>query len=420
MRTRILLLVLLAALPLPGCSPVMMPPPAIFAGGGVDAFFEVPEDRRESQVTVFYATDRLEDHPGWGNYGRGRGDRLDLGTCTVQFGGPDHWATLQKLTTAPPHPARPVIRVTRTDRLGDLYTTRTPSARGGPPDETAQQFLDQLQAALDASSGHEVTVYIHGFKNGFHQAVQTTAEYAHYAGNQGAFICYAWPSRNSLWAYHRDRDAAEFAATHLRRLVLFLAEHSSATRINFLCHSTGCQLLGTLLRELRLMAHDQTPDAAREHYRIGQVFLVAPDIDLTVARERILEEGAAGLCEHLTIYTSASDYALHYAGRHIYSAPRLGVVEDHMFSREDRAWLQSIHNLTVIDTGQRRTQTIIGHTHHRYNPVVSSDILLMLRHPLTHEERALERNAGEWIWKPADDYEQRIRASALRVYPAAP
>ncbi len=399
----------------------MMVTPTLFATGEVDPFFELPEDARKSRLSVFYATDRLEDHPGWGNYGRRRSSTLDLGTCEVNFGGSDNWDTLVRLTAGYDSGRRPSVEIEKTRRIGDLYTTRrTAEEPTGPaePDSTAKEFLRQIEAALEASSQREITIYIHGFKNGFHEAVKTTAEYAHYAGNQGVFLCYSWPSYNSLWEYSHDRESARFTGTHLRQLVEFLAEHSSATKINFFCHSTGSQVFGTLMRELRLLTHGLAPEAAHQRYRIGQTFLIAPDIDLAVARERFLEEGAVDLCDHLTIYTSDSDFALYYASRYLYREPRLGMAEDDVLTEEDAAWLKTLDNVTVIDIDRRPTQTLIGHTHQRYNPAVSSDILLMLRREFTPAERGLQRAEGGLVWRFADDYDDRIRAAARQVYPA--
>lgn len=404
----------------PGCGRPMMVTPTIFADGAVDPFFEVPAEGRTSQRTVFYATDRLEDHPGWGNYGRRQSDTLDLGSCDVQFDGPDNWQTLEQLGYGA-NTSRPDVQVAKTHRLGDLYSTRrTPGEPDTPqpPDEVAEQFLEQLNTALAATSQREVTVYIHGFKNGFHEAVKTAGEYAHYSGNQGVFVCYSWPSYNSLWEYSHDREAARFTGTHLRRFVLFLAEHSDATKINFIAHSTGCQVVGTLMRELRLLTAGLPAEEARERFRIGQVFMVAPDIDAGVARERFLEEGAADLCEHLTIYSSRSDYALGYASRYLYRQPRLGMIRDESIAEDDVLWLLTLDNLTLIDIDRRPTHTFIGHTHQRYNPAVSSDILLMLRRQLTPAKRALVREEGMLVWRFCEDYEQCIRATAREVYPA--
>jgi len=394
--------------------------PTIFADGGIDPFFELSDEQRVSQQTVFYATDRLEDHPGWGNYGRGQSNTLDLGLCTVEFNGPDNWETLEQLGYGE-NTSLPEVQVKATLRMGDLYTTRRNiggQVGSATPDEVSRVFLDQLNTALAESSHNEITIYIHGFKNGFHEAVKTTGEYAHYAGNQGVFICYSWPSYNSLFEYSHDREAARFTGTHLRQFVTFLAEHSDATKINFIAHSTGCQVVGTLIRELRLLTHDLPAEEARERYRIGQVFMVAPDIDSGVARERFLEEGAADLCEHLTIYSSRSDYALGYASRYLYRAPRLGMLRDDAIEEQDVMWLLSLDNLTVINIDRRPTHTFIGHTHQRYNPAVSSDILLMLRQDLTPAQRALVRDEGLIVWRFCDDYEECIRATAREIYPA--
>ncbi|XAL99712.1 alpha/beta hydrolase [Phycisphaeraceae bacterium D3-23] len=403
-----------------GCGRPLMVTPTIFDAGEVDPFFELAPAQRTNLVTIYYATDRLDDSPGEGDYGRHRSDTLDVGTCDVQIGDDDGWGRLVQLTADGPHPTKPDVRLAHTHRMGDLFTTRRvpmPEPTPATPDETAQHWLAELNATLEASSQQEITIYIHGFNTGFGEAALSIAEYAHYAGNQGAFVCYSWPSYDSIWRYDHDIDSARYTGTHLRQFVRFLAEHTDAKKINFVCHSSGCQVFGTLLRELRLVTNHLTPEEARERFRIGQVFLVAPDINVDVARERVLEEGSADLFDHLTIYSSKFDYALRYAARNLYHYPRLGSLGSDALGEADLRWLRALENVTIVDIDKQPTRTLIGHMHQRYNPTVSSDILLMLRRDLTPQQRALTREPEELIWRFDDDYETRIRETARMIYP---
>jgi len=402
-----------------GCTKPLMVTPTIFAPGEVDPFFELHPDQRSSEQTLFFATDRIEEHPGWGNFGRQRSDVLSLGTCRVQYDGAENWQLLSDLATGNPGLDRPVMRLKKTTVLGWLDSPRTVVAVEGepPPEESSQPFINAVQAALDRSSQHEITIFIHGFKNGFGQAINTTAEFSHYAGNQGVFIAYTWPSYNSLWQYSHDRDSARFTASHARELIALLAERTDAHRINIMCHSTGAQIVGTVLRELRLMTYDLPAEEARQRFRIGQIFMIAPDIDLDVARERVMEEGAGELFDHLTVYASKRDLALNYARTYLYGLPRLGLIGDTSFSEINRALLERAPMVTVIDIDNRPTRTALSHSHQRFNPTVSSDILLCLRRDLTHEQRGLVQMKDTPAWQFADDYEQRIMETARDIYP---
>ncbi|MEM9415491.1 MAG: alpha/beta hydrolase [Planctomycetota bacterium] len=407
-----------------GCGRPLMAPPTIFDAGEIDPFFELPAEYRTGRVTVYYATDRIDDDPGQGNYGKRRGDTLDLGTCEVQIGREGDWHALEGFTNGGLHRSRPKVQIVQTHRLGDLFTTRRspptdPTDPSGPKiDETAKQFLAGLNATIHASSQQELTVFIHGYNTGFPAAIMSCAEYAHYAGNQGAFVCYSWPSHNNLFRYEYDIDSVRYTGTHLRQFVRFLAEHTDAKKINFVCHSSGCHAFGTLLRELRLLTNHLPREEAYARFRIGQVFLVAPDINVDVARERVLEEGAADLFDHLTVYSSNFDFALRYAARNLFYAPRLGALSDGSLSDADLRWLGALDNVTLIDIDSQRTRTLIGHMHQRYNPTVSSDILLMLRRDLAPEQRALTREPGGHLWRFTADYDARIRETVRMIYPA--
>lgn len=425
----LLLLLLLA-----GCQRTPMFVPTMFASGEVDAFADLHADERNASVTVFYATDRRPEAGGdnWQVYGRERSDLLDLGTATVHFGDgePDDWQQLVKLTAGHPRASRLNPNPVATYRYGELYSTQfVPDETTGLPrrvDTTngaSQRFITELAAAVDASEGKEITIYIHGFKNGFEEAIKTAAEYDLYTAGLGPFICYSWPSYNSKWEYSHDRDSVNYTTAHCRDLFEFLAKNIAAgklnpKRINIIAHSSGAEVVGATLRELSLLSRHASPEQRRARLPIGAVLMIAPDVSTDVARERVLKEDLAGMFEQIVVYSSKRDRALRWASRFLYRTNRIGSIRESDLSEADRFWLGIYPHVMLVDVDKQPNHDFFKHTHHRFSPATASDIILALRTDLPPEQRGLVREEGELIWQFADNYKARVTEAAKQVYPA--
>ncbi|MHC4320141.1 MAG: alpha/beta hydrolase, partial [Planctomycetota bacterium] len=73
-----------------------------------------------------------------------------------------------------------------------------------------------------------------------------------------------------------DKANANFAIRQFRRLLEFLAAHTSAEGINIIAHSAGNPIAIEALRQLSLMHYDLDDEAARRRTRISRVILAAP------------------------------------------------------------------------------------------------------------------------------------------------
>jgi len=425
----LLLLVLLA-----GCQRVPMYVPTMFRAGAIDAFPDLTDKERSATATVFFATDRRAEDGGedWQVYGRQRSDLLDLGTVKVHFGDgePGDWDQLVKLTSGQPGESRLNPNPTATYRYGELYTTQfiTDEATGLPrrvdtANGASERFITELAAAVDASEGKEITLYIHGFKNGFEEAIKTAAEYDLYTAGLGPFICYSWPSYNSKWEYSHDRDSVHYTTAHCRDLFEFFGKNIAAgklnpKRINIIAHSSGAEVVGATLRELSLLSREATAEQRRERLRIGAVLMIAPDVSTDVARERVLKEDLTGMYEQIVVYSSKRDRALHWASRFLYRTNRLGSIREKDLSDADRFWLSIYPNVMLVDVDNQTNHDFFKHSHHRFSPATASDIILCLRSDLPPQQRGLVREEGELIWHFADDYKSRVTEAASTVYPA--
>lgn len=424
-----LLLVLLTL----GCQRPPMLVPTMFEQGAVDAFYDLDQAERSATVTLFYATDRRSDAGGgnWQSYGRNRSGQLDIGTVQLDFGpgGAAGWPQLATLTSGRPKAQRYNPNPVATYRYGELYLTQhTPDqatgrpARANEPNEASERFIQELASAVDASAGKEITIYIHGFKNGFEEALKTAAEYDLYTADLGPFICYSWPSYNSKWEYSHDRDSVRYTSSHARLLIEFLESQIRsgklrAERINFIAHSSGAEVVGSVLRELALLSRDASASERRERFRIGAVLLIAPDVSTDVARERLLKEDLEGLYEQIVVYSSTRDRALFWASRFLYRTTRLGSIGETDLTENDRRWLARDPSLQIINVDGQPSHDLFMHSHHRYSPATASDMILCLRSDLTPPERGLVRDDGNLIWRFADDYPSRVTEAAKRVYP---
>lgn len=397
--------------------------PTMFESGQVAPLADTPIDWRTNEHTLFYATDRQfnANEGAIGTYGSQRNDALSLGQLKIRLGEVDAWQHFDAATQAKPtgeHPRPAMIAIKRMGRMqwGPAGKTQhnedAPSERG---------FIEQLDAAVQQSAGKEITIYIHGFKNSFEEAALTAAELSLYSGGHGPYILYSWPSLDSLYEYSHDRDSVRYTTAHARRFVEMLASeiqagNLSAKQINLVAHSSGGEVVGSVLRELGLMSHDMTPQQRKAKWKVGDVLLIAPDISTDVARERILKEDLRGMFDKIVVYSSNRDAALRWASRVLYRATRIGSIQEQNLTRADRYWLSQARNVTLINVDSEPTGDPVHHSHHRFSGAALSDILLCLRSDLPPTERGLVRDEGELIWHFADDYEQRVTEAAIKVY----
>ncbi len=412
------LLVILSA-----CQRPPMVLPTMFASGQVAPLADTPDPWRTSERTIFYATDRqFEKNQGpMGTYGTRRNDALALGQLSIGIGKPDAWQRFNAATQAEPTGQRPDPTITAIHRLGSMQWTPAGITPHVTDEPSEQPFIEQLDAALQQSSGKTITVYLHGFKNSFEEAALTTAELSFYSGGLGPYILYSWPSLDSLFEYSHDRDSVRYTTAHARRFVEMLAEeigagHLSATKINFVAHSSGAEVVGSVLRELGLMSHDQTPQQRKAQWKVGDVILIAPDISTDVARERILKEDLRGMYEKIVVYSSNGDTALRWASRVLYRTPRIGSIHEEDLTEADRRWLGQAENVTLISVDAQHNGDPVRHSHHRFSGAALSDILLCLRSDLPPAQRGLTRQEGEIIWHFAEDYEARVTEAAIKAY----
>ena len=135
--------------------------------------------------------------------------------------------------------------------------------------------------------------------------------------------------------------------------------------------------------------------------KLGNVVLMAPDLDIEVAPEKILAiisdpdvpYGAtpdphavfrALRPFHLTIYVSPDDKALATSGWLFGSLARLGRVDTSILTRSRSSWAARLGFLDVVQI--RGTTDLFGHGYFVSNPRASADLIAMLRYGLKPNE----------------------------------
>ena len=401
-----------------GCgAPQLMPTPNLYSSGRGDPFDQVPADYRNNEVDVLYVTDRLPevDKKVGIKYGYGRSHSMAFGSCAVEIGDKVPWEDLvresrtAKRKLALPLSVKQVREIGRFPQVPHRIIKKGPRPIEDPAaiaeySETEAELHADLAARLARSEHKQVYIYVHGFANTFQDAVMTTAELWHFYGRQGVPICYTWPAGRgfSSVGYDYDSVSCEFTVFHLKQLLRALGRCKEIEKVHILAHSRGTEVVTSALRELNI-EHTHAPQSAREALKLGNVALVAPDLDFDVYQQRESGERFTYMPERVTIYTSPNDRALALADLLTLGVTRLGQIRPSELGPRLRNWLE-MSPVTLIEclvhTGY------VGHSYFVDSPAVSSDLILTLRdnrEPGAEQGRPLKQRMTNF-WEIRDDY----------------
>lgn len=244
------------------------------------------------------------------------------------------------------------------------------TARSYQPIDGRQQFIEQINAALERrpAEEREIFIFVHGYNNNFADSIFRNAQIVHDYKIKAVALHYAWPSGGALPLYVFDRDSALIGRDGLAETIEIAAQ-TKARRILLLGHSMGAYVVMEALRDLA--------QTGRERYlkRLSGVVLAAPDIDVDVFQSQVNDIGQ--LPEPFTILVSRRDRALGFSRRIAGGHSRLG-------SGSDIAALQA-KGISVLDASD-----LDGGSH---NVFASSQTLMdlagnssLLRDMLQHEQ----------------------------------
>jgi len=367
---------------------VMMPTPNIEVNPEKDHYEDLHPDLKNTEVPLFYITDRKPERDENGNleYGFGRSMSLAFGTTVVDLGEDITWEELLKASRTQqrlkevPMKRRELTEIVRGPNTPIPYTEVDGKIVQDPEylakrETVKETFRQEIVRHLDRTPRKEVFIFVHGFHNDFNDAAFVMAELWHFMGRIGIPIIYSWPAGHpGLFG-------------HFREVVRFMATFPEVERINIIAHSRGTDVAATALRELTIAARAKG-ESPREKYKIHNFVLAAPDLDAQVAQQRLVGDHLAYSANRFTIYTSPADRAIGWSDK-LFDSPvgRVGNVSPDILSPETKAILSKGYKTFAFinfqsDVDKSDIGGGFGHSYFRNATTVSSDLVLMLRDDL--------------------------------------
>jgi esterase/lipase superfamily enzyme len=418
---------------LTGCATTMMPAPALYTGTNAKPLFtDLPIDSRRPSLDLLFITDRAPaEQPGDFPYTASRSRSMAFGSAMIEFGEDISWDALVKESTATQRVNPLPLKLGPTTELGRFpaipyeVAVAPDGIRRVPAvvdayEKAKRQLQAEIGGRLAIGRRKEVVLFVHGYNTSFEGAALTMGELCHFLGRD--FVCgiFTWPAggqRSTLFGYNVDRESAEYAVEDLVKVIRIVGRTPGVERVHLIAHSRGTDTLATAVAQLSAEAYTLQSSPDRE-FRIGNVVLVAPDLDGDVALTKIFkvfsdpdlpfggkaDPGALippspGL--RVTLYVSPDDKALATASWLFGSIARLGRIDATAFNADQIEAIALLRAVDIIEV--RGTTDFFGHSYFVSNPRVSADIVAMLRYDLQPNEpgRPLEQIAGPFWRVPA-------------------
>lgn len=378
-----------------GCAPsttkLLAPAPNLYAEGAGRQYpaDSVPTGFRRTITEILYVTDRRPEIGPDGTlerYTAQRSDSMAFGVSLVEYGELEDWPALltrtqtanaRELTRLDPVFLQEIVRFPATpmpfsEDRGRLQARPDLAATYHAQADAMRREITQRLRKHDLD---RVTVFTHGFKNEFEDGLGTLANLWHYTGRQSLPLAYSWPTGDpGLLSYFRDVLSGEFTVFHAKETLRILASIPDVRQIDIVSHSRGSAVMSAALRELLIEARALGRDP-RQVMKTGVLIMAAPDIDLGVARQRLVAERFGQAFEQINVYTNPGDQALGLSGL-IGRIARLGTLRAQDEEAAEFARLARLGNVSFIMV--EGVQSPLGHSYFRENPAVMSDIILTL------------------------------------------
>ncbi len=324
-----LLALALLALPLAGCASRqdVMTPVALAAGTG-----------GAGTVDMMVATTRAPASDPALMFTGERGDDLSLSNVVVSIPPDD---ARQKGTIQWPSPGR-------ADPRASFLTLKA---------EPITESAIRPWFRRNAGDTRRVLFFVHGFNNGYADAIYRFAQVAHDLKFKAAPILFTWPSRASALDYPYDRESATYSRFGLLLGLEKAIESPDVAEITIVAHSMGAWLTAEALRDLGLKHGAVSP-------KIRTVVLASPDIDVDVFKRQVIEMGKTR--PRFIVVTSRNDLALRLSRWIAGDVDRLGGAD----LRRHIPFLKTL-GIEVIDATDTKTDDPSGH-----NTYAASDEVL--------------------------------------------
>jgi esterase/lipase superfamily enzyme len=415
-KTTLCVLLALSIALVAGCASegrLLMPTPAVYQQepGASTLFADTVPERRTPGVELLFITNRAtETNPeSTQPYGEGRSVELTFGTAVVDMVPGLTWSDLEYQSRLPERTKAVNLELGRVTEAGrfppepyDIEATAAGAVRSPAVLREHRNaktgFQDLMGEQLRQSPSKEVVLYVHGFNETFASAAFTMGELCHFFGREHVCAIFTWPASASggfLTSYTATTESATYSVSHLAKSIRMIAQTPGVKRVHLMAHSRGSAVLLNALRELGIeaIAAGVEPLTA---FKIDNVVLFAPDIDLDVANKQmqifmsnpdmITRWSGHRLPRFMngrwTIYASPQDRAL-FVSRFLFrSRRRVGQLSLAEATDESTRPYAKWGQMDIVVYEGDRTD-LFGHAYFATNPRVSSDLIQLIRYSAT-------------------------------------
>lgn len=199
----------------------------------------------------------------------------------------------------------------------------------------------------NAGGTRRVMIFVHGFNNGYADAIYRFAQVAHDLKIKAAPVLFTWPSRASALDYPYDRESATYSRFGLMLGLEQAIASPDVAEITIVAHSMGAWLTAEALRDLGLKHGGVSP-------KVRTVVLASPDIDVDVFKRQVIEMGKTR--PRFIVVTSRNDLALRLSRWIAGDIDRLGGAD----LRRDIDFLKTL-GIEVIDATDVKSDDPSGH-----------------------------------------------------------
>ncbi|RKT47536.1 alpha/beta hydrolase [Thiocapsa rosea] len=387
----------------------LMPTPLVYQEPNGQVLFEkIAASQQRPEVDLLFITNRAaqDDPESRLPYGQTRRKGMVFGSAEVRMVPAIDWETLKAQSRLAERTSEVALELGtvkefaafpqepyRIIRAGENTLSRDPIEMR-EFDATKAAFQEEIRRRLALSPKKEVMLYVHGFNETFATAAFTAAELCHFFGREQVCSFFTWPASstgNFLISYTTTTESAEYAVDHLKKSLRMIAGTPGVERIQLLAHSRGTAVLLNALRELMIEAIALGVDPA-DAYRIYNVVLLSPDIDVDIAGQKITgfvsdpdltrawpDDALPRLLNgRLSIYASPDDRALSVSRILFRSRNRVGQLRPEDIAPAMQTYFGTFGRIDLITFSGERTD-LFGHSYFTTNPKVSSDLVQLIR-----------------------------------------
>lgn len=258
----------------------------------------------DTRAVVFFATDREPSPSAPPQFGSMPAERVSLGTVRLAGGAGRAKAAPERswISRVVGGGAGP----------GDAVAEAAPAAELAVLDPEAWANAAGAAARDARRTPGQALVFVHGYNRSLEQAAALAADVARDLEFDGLIAAYSWASEGRVASYSHDRDAATASAAAMRGFLEGELARTGVTKVHVVAHGIGAAALLAALAEAPL-----SPAVS-----IGQVFLVAPDVE--PGRLKRFAQVMKGKTAGITLYAAKQDRGLTVARRFHGGAARAG------------------------------------------------------------------------------------------------